>query len=262
MSTDALVLIGWAASASLMTVLWLVQRARGNAAIVDVAWSFATAALGAWFALSADGYPARRLIVAAMVTIWGARLGLHLWRRVGSEREDGRYRRMREEWGEKTQRNMFVFFQIQALWAVMFALPMLAAARNASGPLSWIDALGVTLWATSLVGAASADRQLSRFRSNLENRGTVCRDGLWRYSRHPNYFFEWLHWWAYVALAIGSPIWWIAPLGVATMLYFLTKVTGIPPTEAQALRSRGDAYREYQRTTSAFIPWPVKGDKS
>ncbi len=258
----SLIAIAWAASAALMTLLWLVQRSRGNAAIVDVAWAFATAALGAWFALSADGDPSRRLIVAAMVLVWGVRLGTHLRQRVGSEREDGRYRRMRDAWGDNTQRNMFVFFQIQALWAVMFALPMLAAARNASAPLGWLDGLGVALWLASLVGASTADRQLARFRSNRANRGTVCRDGLWRNSRHPNYFFEWLHWWAYVCLAAGSPIWWIAPLSVAAMLYFLTKVTGIPPTEAQALRSRGDAYREYQRTTSAFLPWPTKGDRS
>jgi steroid 5-alpha reductase family enzyme len=257
-----LVTIGWAAAASLMAVLWLVQRSRGNAAIVDVAWSFATAALGAWFALSADGYPARRLVVAAMAVGWGARLGFHLWRRVTSEREDGRYRRMRKEWGEKTQRNMFVFFQIQALWAVMFALPMLAAARNPDQPLGWLDAVGVALWVASLAGASIADSQLARFRSKRANRGKVCRDGLWKYSRHPNYFFEWLHWWAYLALAAGSPIWWIAIVGVATMLWLLTKVTGIPPTEAQALRSRGDAYREYQRTTSAFVPWLPKGDRA
>lgn len=254
--------LAWAASAALMAGIWLAQRLRGNAAIVDVAWSLATAALGAVFALTADGYPARRLVVAGMAIVWGARLGVYLWRRVGSEREDGRYRRMREEWGEKTQRNMFVFFQIQALWAVMFALPMLAAARNASAPLGWLDALGVALWAASIAGASNADRQLARFRSNPANRGKVCRDGLWRYSRHPNYFFEWLHWWAYICLAAGSPVWWIAPLGAALMLYFLTKVTGIPPTEAQALRSRGDAYREYQRTTSAFVPWPPKGDRT
>lgn len=260
MSTAVLIIGAWAASALLMTALWLIQRARGNAAIVDVAWSFTTAGLGAWFALSADGYPARRLIVAAMVVVWGTRLGAHLWKRVSSEREDGRYRRMREEWGAKTQRNMLIFFQIQALWAVMFALPMLAASRNAAA-LGWLDAAGVTLSIISLAGESIADRQLATFRSNSLNRGRVCRDGLWRYSRHPNYFFEWLHWWAYVCLAAGSPMWWITPIGVATMLYFLTKVTGIPPTEAQALRSRGDAYREYQRTTSAFIPWPSKGQR-
>jgi steroid 5-alpha reductase family enzyme len=110
----------------------------------------------------------------------------------------------------------------------------------------------------AFAGESLADRQLSRFRQDPRNRGRVCRDGLWRYSRHPNYFFEWLHWWAYVALAAGSPLWWIAVAGVAMMLLFLTRVTGIPPTEAQALRSRGEAYREYQRTTSAFFPWPPR----
>lgn len=261
MNTLAIIGFAWAGSTILMAVLWLVQRARGNAAIVDVAWSFATAALGALFALTADGAATRRGIVALMVVIWGTRLGLHLWRRVASEREDGRYRQMRDTWGEKTQRNMFVFFQIQALWAVLFALPMLAAARS-QAPLRWIDFVGVAFWAVSIAGTSIADRQLSGFRSRAANRGTVCRDGLWRYSRHPNYFFEWLHWWAYVSLAVGSPIWWLAPLGAATMLYFLTKVTGIPPTEAQSLRSRGDAYREYQRTTSAFVPWPPKADRA
>lgn len=255
MSMLTLIAASWAASAALMAALWLVQRSRGNAAIVDVAWSFATAGLGAWFALSANGYGARRLIVAGMVLVWGARLGIHLWRRVGSEREDGRYRRMREEWGDKTQRNMFAFFQVQALWAVMFALPMLAAARNAS-PLGWLDSVGMACWIASIIGTSIADGQLARFRANPANKGQVCRAGLWHYSRHPNYFFEWMHWWAYIFLAAGSPVWWIAPLGAATMLYFLTRVTGIPPTEAQSLRSRGDAYRDYQRTTSAFVPWP------
>lgn len=259
MKTLALVGFAWMGSAALMAALWLIQRARGNAAIVDVAWSFATAALGALFALTADGASTRRGIVAAMVVIWGMRLGVYLWRRVGSEREDGRYRQMRDSWGEKTQRNMFLFFQIQALWAVLFALPMLAAARSAA-PLRWIDCAGVALWAVSVAGSSIADKQLARHRTDPANRRTVCRDGLWRYSRHPNYFFEWLHWWAYVCLAAGSPVWWLAPLGAGTMLYFLTKVTGIPPTEAQSLRSRGDAYREYQRTTSAFVPWPPKAD--
>jgi steroid 5-alpha reductase family enzyme len=251
------VLIGWLFAAALMAALWGVQRARGNAGIVDVAWSFATALLGAWFAYVADGLDERRLIVAAMVLVWGARLGGHLWQRVASEREDGRYRQLRDQWGASFQSKMFGFFQVQALWAMMFALPMLAAARNGA-PLGWLDALGVLIWLVALAGESIADRQLARFRANPANRGRVCREGLWRYSRHPNYFFEWLHWWAYVFLAIGSPLWWLPILGVAVMFLFLTRVTGIPPTEAQALRSRGDAYRAYQQTTNAFFPGPVR----
>lgn len=198
---------------------------------MDVAWSFATATLAAWFALSAEGYAPRRAVLVTMVTLWGAR----------------------------AQRNLFLFFQVQALWAVMFALPVLAAARNPTAPLGWLDAAGIALWGVSLLGESLADRQLARFKAAPANRGQVCRDGLWRYSRHPNYFFEWIHWWVYVCLAAGSPLWWIALAGVATMWLFLTKVTGIPPTEAQSLRSRGEAYREYQRTTNAFFPWAPKG---
>jgi steroid 5-alpha reductase family enzyme len=252
-----IVLLAWLLAAALMALLWGVQRARGNAGIVDVAWSLATGILGAWFAYVAGGLDARRAIVAGMVLIWGVRLGAHLWHRVSSEREDGRYRQMREEWGASFQPKMFLFFQVQALWAMMFALPMFAAARN-EAPLGWFDLLGVLFWIVALSGESIADRQLARFRSDPANRGRVCRDGLWRYSRHPNYFFEWLHWWAYVWLAIGSPLWWLPIAGVAVMYLFLTRVTGIPPTEAQALRSRGDAYREYQRSTNAFFPWPVK----
>jgi steroid 5-alpha reductase family enzyme len=190
-----------------------------------------------------------------MAGLWGARLGLHLFRRVIREPEDGRYRQLRSDWGAAAQRKLFGFFQLQAAWAVMFAAPMLAACSNAR-PFSWVDLAGIGLFIVSIGGETAADQQLARFRANPANRGLVCRDGLWRYSRHPNYFFEWLHWWAYVPLGAGSSLWWVPGLGVVVMLLFLTRVTGIPPTEAQALRSRGDAYRDYQRTTSAFFPWP------
>ena len=251
-----IVLAGWMACASVMALLWQRQRARGNAGIVDVAWSFATAALGIWFAWSASGYGPRRALVMALAGVWGVRLGRHLLRRVSREAEDGRYRQLRREWGASGQRRLFLFFQVQAVWAVLFAAPMLAAGENARAPLAWFDAAGVAIWIVAVAGEASADRQLARFRANPANRGAVCRHGLWRYSRHPNYFFEWLHWWAYVLLAIGSPYWWVPPAGALVMLWFLMKITGIPPTEAQALRSRGEAYRDYQRTTSAFFPWP------
>jgi len=257
MNTMETLLAGWLAAAVLMSTLWVLQRARGNAAIVDVGWTFATAILGITFALGADGRLARRMVIAAGVLVWGTRLGVHLWRRVRHEPEDGRYQAMRSRWGTATQRNLFWFFQIQALWAVLFAAPILAAATNPS-PWGLFDVLGILLWLLSMTGEAVADAQLAAFKAEPNNRGRVCRSGLWRYSRHPNYFFEWLHWWAYAAFAVGSPLWWVAVGGVVVMFLFLTKVTGIPPTEEQALRSRGDAYREYQRTTSAFFPWAPK----
>ena len=171
--------------------------------------------------------------------------------------EDGRYSTLKKDWGEAAQWKMFRFYQFQALGSVLFALPMLIAAQSSSA-LSLLDFAGALIWFVAIVGETIADRQLARFRAASANRGKVCRVGLWNYSRHPNYFFEWLHWWSYVCFAINAPLGWLTVLGPMTMLYFILYVTGIPPTEAQAIKSRGDAYREYQRTTNAFFPWPSK----
>ena len=241
-----------------MTALWVWQKQTRNAGIVDVAWSFTTGLLGVWFAWIAPGYYPRRVLVMVLAGAWAMRLGLHLARRVLNEREDGRYHALRARWGADADRKLFIFFQVQAVWAVMFAAPMYAAASNPVRGLGPFDLAAAILAFVALQGESIADRQLARFRRNPANQGQVCREGLWRYSRHPNYFFEWLHWWAYALIAIGSPYWWVAALGVVLMLLFLTRVTGIPPTERQALRSRGEAYAEYQRTTSAFVPWPPK----
>jgi steroid 5-alpha reductase family enzyme len=255
----AIVLAGWGAAAAVMAAVWLAQRQTQNAGVVDVAWSFATGTLGALFALAGDGAWPRRLVVAVLAAAWGLRLGVHLWARVSREPEDGRYQQMRRAWGADADRRLFGFFQLQALAAVVFALPMLAAGRNPA-PLGLLDAVGVAVWLIGLGGEAVADYQLAAFRADRRNAGRVCQAGLWRYSRHPNYFFEWLHWWGYAALAVHSPLWWLPLAGVVAMGYAITRVTGIPPTEAQAIRSRGDAYRAYQRTTSAFVPWPPRPD--
>ncbi len=260
MSVPLLILTGWLVMALLMAGLWLVQRRTRNAGIVDVAWSFGTGLLAVWFALMVDGDPQRRLLVALLAGLWSVRLGMHLLVRVMSEKEDGRYRMMRERLGGKAQPVFFAFFQIQAIWAVMFAMPMLVAASNTGTGtgLQWHDAAGILIWIVAITGQRVADRQLAAFRNAPENKGRVCDRGLWRYSRHPNYFFEWTHWFAYVLIAIGSPWWWVPWAGVLIMLLFLTKITGIPYTEMRAIQSRGDAYRHYQQTTSAFFPWPPR----
>lgn len=250
---------GWCCMVLVMSVLWLVQKQRGDAGIVDVAWGLGVGCLGVLFAvMSFDGDQTRRFVVGAMVLLWALRLSLHIALRLMRLPEDGRYQTLKGEWGIHAQRNLFFFFQLQAFWSVLFAMPILLSARN---PLPFggvADFIGLGIWLLALGGEALADRQLSTFRQDLANKGQVCRAGLWRYSRHPNYFFEWLHWWAYVCLAIGADWGWLSVGGPVCMLYFLLKVTGVPPTEAQALKSRGDAYREYQRTTSVFFPWPPK----
>jgi steroid 5-alpha reductase family enzyme len=252
------ILVPWAVMSLLMAALWQVQRAKHNAGIVDIAWSFGTGLCAVWFAYVADGDPVRRAIIGAMAGLWGVRLGVHLFRRVMSESEDGRYEMLRERWGDRTQRNLFIFFQVQAFWAVLFALPMYVAAMNEADAPAWYDLLGIAIWLAAVVGESIADAQLARFRRDPSNKGKVCRVGLWRYSRHPNYFFEWIHWFAYFAMGLAGSFGWLTLAGPAIMLLFLFKITGIPPTEQRALKSRGDAYRQYQQTTSAFFPWPPK----
>jgi len=257
LSTPFAIVSGWAGVAAIMLLLWAVQWRSRNAGIVDVAWAFGTGVLGIWLVLtSVDADPHRKALITAMAAIWSVRLGMHLASRVFSESEDGRYRYLREHLGQRAQPFMFLFFQLQALWAVMFALPMWAAAQSTGTGLGWLDFAGAAIFLVSMIGESIADAQLSRFRRDPGNRGKVCRTGLWRYSRHPNYFFEWLHWWAYVLIGLDSPHWWVPLAGLVVVYLFLTMITGIPFTEQQALRSRGDAYRHYQETTSAFFPWP------
>lgn len=242
-----------------MALLWAVQRRTANAGIVDAAWSLGVGACGVLFAATADGDPTRRLVAGGLLALWSARLGVHILRRVLGEEEDGRYRRLRLEWGASFDRRLFVFFQLQAVFAVAFALPVLGVACGPAPLRPAQVVLAVAVWAVSVAGEWISDRQLAAFRSRPENRGHTCRVGLWRYSRHPNYFFEWVHWWSYVILGAGAPLWWLTAVGPIVMLFFLLKVTGVPATEARAASSRPD-YREYQRTTSAFIPWfPRKG---
>jgi steroid 5-alpha reductase family enzyme len=148
-------------------------------------------------------------------------------------------------------------FQFQAALIALFSVPFVIVCGNPATRPAWLVA-GAALWCLSVAGESRADSELARFRADGANRGRTCRAGLWRYSRHPNYFFEWLHWFSYAALAVGAPRAWLALTGPLFMFLFLRFVSGIPFTEAQALRTRGDDYRDYQRRTSMLFPWPPR----
>jgi steroid 5-alpha reductase family enzyme len=252
MTAGSFQLLGWAVLAPAFAALWGLQLRTRDASFVDVGWAAGLGALALAAAAFLPGEPARRVLVGAMGAIWSLRLAAHLYfDRVRGKPEDGRYAGMRASWGADANRNFFFFFQAQAVLDVLLSLPLLALC-SLRGPLGPFDAAGAVVWLVAVSGEAVADRQLASFRADTANKGRTCRAGLWGMSRHPNYFFEWLHWLAYSVMAPADWRVWTSP---ALMLFFLLRVTGIPATEAQALKSRGDDYRDYQRTTSMFVPW-------
>ncbi|RDZ28064.1 DUF1295 domain-containing protein [Lysobacter silvisoli] len=247
-------LLIWALAAIAQAIAWARQQRTANAGLVDVVWSFGLGGAAVLAAVTGGGAPLPRLLLGVLGGAWGLRLGLHLLHRVRGEAEDGRYAQLRRRWGAAPLK-WAAMFQFQALLVALFALPFLAVAANPqAGWNGWLAA-GVAVWLGSVTGETVADRQLARFRADPGHRGKTCRQGLWRWSRHPNYFFEWLHWFAYVLLAVGAPIAALAWTGPVLMYAFLRWLSGIPFTEAQALRTRGEDYARYQRTTPMLFPW-------
>lgn len=244
----------WLMSALVMSVAWFFSMRVKNVGYVDVVWAGLMAAAAVLVSVQGDGTDLPRALVALFGCLWGARLCIHLLKRVMHEPEDGRYQALRAAWNGSPAK-FFVFFQMQALIVAMFSIPFYAAAsRHSAEVCVWtLGAIGI--WLISVFGEYLSDKQLADFRNNPKNKGKTCRSGLWAYSRHPNYFFEWLHWFSYVLLAVNSEYFWYSWLGPIVMLAFLYRVSGIPWTEAQSLRSRGDDYRLYQNEVSAFIPW-------
>lgn len=242
----------------LMTGLWWRQRSTKNATSVDAFWAIGIAIETALLAWQAHGDVIRRTVIAALVGAWALRLSSHIYfDRVRTGVEDGRYTRFRNEWSAGAFYGLYI---AQAVLVFLLPLTFLGGFRNETPFPSALDVLALSVWAIAIAGELTADRQLARFRSNPANKGKTCRDGLWKLSRHPNYFFEWTIWCAYIPLSIGSSSFFAALLGPALLLFLLLKVSGVPPTEAQALSSRGDDYRRYQQTTSVFVPWfPKKG---
>ncbi len=236
--------------------LWVHACRRRNAGWVDLGWSLGMVAGALILAGFSPGGP-RALAVSLLVACWGGRLAAHIYldRLRGGRPEDARYANLRRHWGARADAKFFFFFQAQALLVGIFLLPASVVAwRTGPFPDAW-DILGLLVALASVVGETVADRQLARFRADPLTKGKVCDTGLWRYSRHPNYFFEWMHWFAYVSMAQGSPWMWATLIGPLAMYVFLRYLTGIPHVERQSLRSRGEAYRQYQRSTPAFFPW-------
>lgn len=239
------------------TVVWLVQLRTRNAGMIDAVWALSLGAVAALYALLGTGDSLARWLVGVAGLAWGLRLGIHLWRRNAGHAEDARYRALRLEWGDDADRRFFWFFQVQALAALLLSLSFLLPAFSPVAPAAWQLILSAGLWLLAFSGETLADRQLRAFVADPANRRRVCDAGLWRWSRHPNYFFECLHWVAYVPLAILAPWGWLSLLPPVLMAWLLVRVSGIPMLEEHLLKSR-PGYADYIRTTSMLLPWPPR----
>jgi steroid 5-alpha reductase family enzyme len=255
-----------AVMSAVMAGAWLAQRLTQKSGWADAFWTFGVGLAGALFALAhlPDRGPpsARAIIVAGLVALWAARLCAHIVRRTLTGPDDPRYAKLRQDWGQDAPRRMFWFLQTQALFGLLMAVTVFAAAANPRPGLDLRDALGALVMIVAIAGEAISDQTLHRFARDPRNKGRVCDIGLWRWSRHPNYFFEWLGWVAYPIIAIDLsgvyPWGWASLIGPAVMYWLLVHVSGIPPLEEHMLASRGAAFRAYRERTSAFFPWPPK----
>ncbi|MEX1110563.1 MAG: DUF1295 domain-containing protein [Chthoniobacterales bacterium] len=240
----------------MMAGVWLLARVLDNAGIVDIFWSYGFIPVAVVCGAVAGGDATRNLLLVLMVTIWAARLGTYLLIRVAKHHpeEDGRYAALRQQFPRRTWLMFFGFFEAQGVLIVLLSVPFVLVFINGAPGPGLFEYAGAALWLAGMLGESVADGQLNRFRKDPANKGKTCRVGLWNYSRHPNYFCEWLVWVGYFVYALGSPGGWMAVYAPALMYLFLTRVTGIKATEEHAVRSRGEDYRKYQRTTNAFFP--------
>lgn len=247
----ALFVVGFAVAGSMYALALRWRRM----ALVDLIWTAGVGIAAAAYVSAHELYHARALLVLAVVSLWSLRLTVHLFcDRVRSGDEDPRYVNLAKHWGPAARRNFFGLFLLQIVFVALFILPVSTALQHRAA-VSWLDGLALTIALVAFLGESIADRQLARFRADTRHATQVCQEGLWRYSRHPNYFFEWVHWWAYVAFAWGSPQSWVAWIGPVAMYIFLRYLTGIPYAERSSLQRRGEAYRQYQYTTQAFFLW-------
>lgn len=266
MGVGQLALVAAAVAATLsaaMAVAWVIQQKTGKSGWVDVSWSInvgTVAALAAVWPLAWDRLNWRQMTVAALAAAWGMRLGLHLAARTRSGGDDPRYHKLAQDWGGDARRRMFWFLQSQAAVGAVLAFSIVIAASHPDPAIRVQDAIGLAILVIALLGEAMADRQLRAFKADPGNRLRVCDDGLWRWSRHPNYFFEWLVWVALPVIAIdlrgAFPAGWLTLAAPACMYWVLVHVSGIPPLEEHMLRTRGAAFRDYQWRTRVFFPWP------
>lgn len=256
--------LAWAGGLAILVVVmfaaWIVQRRTGQGGWVDAFWSLGLGAAGVWAAVAPAGGAepsARRWLAAAMIGGWSLRLGIHLARRAATGPKDARYARLEAEWGERAGGRMLGFLMLQAGAGGLLLAGVTLAARRPGAGLSGQDLAAAGILALAVLGEGLADRQLRAFKADPANAGRICDRGLWAWSRHPNYVFEWLGWCAWPVMAIGAawPWGWASLLAPAYMYWLLTRVSGVPLVEDHMRRTRPEAFAAYARRTPVFFPF-------
>ncbi len=241
----------------LMTLVWLVSLRLKNTSIVDIIWGFGFVLVN-WvvFFISQENYPVRSWILNILVTLWGLRLTLHILIRNFGKPEDFRYAAWRREHGKKWWwYSYFQTFLLQGTLMFLISVPLIHTQSIATPPqIGVLEIVGILLWAIGFFFEAVGDFQLEQFKKNPQNKGKLLNTGVWRFTRHPNYFGDSAQWWGFYLIAAGSSFGFLTIFSPIIMTYFLIKVSGVAMLE-KSMADRKPGYREYMQTTNAFIPW-------
>ena len=241
---------------SLMILAWLVYLVQRRGTLLDVAWagSFFVVAIISTFT-PYEGVLLRKILFLAIVSMWSLRLTAFLFLRYYNDEEGGRWAALASRFKIDSSFKFVLLFVGQGIATVILSWPFVLIFLNPDPDIQRIEWIGFALWIFAFLGETYADKQLREFKSLPQNKDKVCQEGLWRYSRHPNYFFEWLIWLSYFLIALAAPFGITAIISPLLMWHIIFHVPGIKALEDQAIIRKGEAYKEYQRTTNAFFPW-------
>lgn len=240
-----------------MNLLFALALAVKKNDIVDVAWGLGFILIAALSLTLVPGYHPRRLLVSLLVLVWGMRLAGYIYLRNRGKKEDFRYAKWRKDWGRNwVLRSYLQVFLLQGFFMLTIAYPVFIYRGGSAPGWNWLDLIGLLVWLTGFFFEAVGDAQLRRFKLDSTNKGMIMDRGLWRYTRHPNYFGESAMWWGIFLISLSYPLGWTAIFSPVIITFLLLRVSGIPLLEKKY--QTDPAYREYVRRTSGFIPLPPK----
>lgn len=243
--------------AFIMMISWLIAVKIDFLSLVDAVWSLGIGIGAATIAMKFGKNNLRSVFAASLGLFWGLRLGIHLMVRLKKHFpiEDRRYQKLKVSWQKNFMKKTFLFFIFQAVTQSLFVSPFIILALDAESFPRPIEIIGIAISFFAILGEFVSDSQLKKFKADPLNQGKVCNIGLWRFSRHPNYFFEWVIWCGLSIMTLQAPHGAFSLFCPVVMLFLLLFITGVPPSEEQSIESRGKLYLDYQRTTNTFFPW-------